>query len=233
MHYTCEVVVPPFDDKDELNKFISEILKKYEEGYKDEYGYSYNHSFYDYFVIGGRFSGRKQKTMLDDEKLDKFYEELKNRGVTQSSVVFGKPTISPSSQIPMVDALWHEYFPEWQGKHCPVFQHSGDEDNLDIMTLGEFKKHTELREMESSTVAIGFLGYGEDADDDSVGTPNLYTLLHTSIWNGTNIQDTTFSGKVLEAIDLHNTNLSRAYSWYREQATPTDDWLVVTLDYHS
>ena len=59
-------------------------------------------------------------------------------------------------------------------------------------------------------------------------------MLRDSIWNGVTWQDTQFDGNVMRAIDDWADKLKRVYSEkYAETHAIRDDWLCITLDYHS
>ena len=51
MHDLLEVVLPPVDD---LDSALEDILAPYEEGRQSQ-----PHGFWDYWMIGGRYSGEK------------------------------------------------------------------------------------------------------------------------------------------------------------------------------
>jgi hypothetical protein len=118
MHYTCELVIPPTDDvKAAVDEAMSSFIGNDEES---------RASWLDYYVVGGRWTGRKLKERFPKDRLDAFYAELASRKVTVSGIQFGKQELQPSSQIPEVDALWQEWFPDG-GKHCVLFKHSGED----------------------------------------------------------------------------------------------------------
>ena len=59
------------------------------------------------------------------------------------------------------------------------------------------------------------------------------TLLHKEIWNGCTHQKTEWSGNVKEALAFHGKRLDMYGEEYRKKVTVRDDWLCVTVDYHS
>src|SRR5262245_27782076 len=109
MHYHLEVILPPVDN---VEQAIGQILEPFDENGKDEDGHRNSHAFWDWYVVGGRWAGAKLQAMLDPKKLEEFNAELTKRKVTVSGIQAGKQELSPASQIPMVDALWNEFFPD-------------------------------------------------------------------------------------------------------------------------
>ncbi|GAF91717.1 unnamed protein product, partial [marine sediment metagenome] len=98
MHYHCEIILPPTDA---VESAIAEIMAPFDENNEDEETRS--PSFWDWYQIGGRWSGSKLTDHFDKDKLKNFHAELENRKVTVSGFQCGKQDISPASQIPMVD----------------------------------------------------------------------------------------------------------------------------------
>ena len=198
-HYHLEIVMPPTED---VNAAIAAIMQPFSERNDEP-----NHAFWDYWVIGGRYSGSKLEANVGEEKIDAFREELIKREVTISNLTFGKAELSPASQIPEVDALWREMCPG-AGDVCPLFAHAGDRMQGDICTVADIPK--ELR-------AFTFI-YAEFLE--SCGWM-AKTLWHKDIWNGVSFQSSQWSGNVLEAIAAVR----------HSEIAP--DWLCVTVDYHS
>lgn len=218
MHYHLEIVMPPTND---IAGAVTEILKNYSEHSEDT-----RHGFYDWYVIGGRFAGNKFLARFDQPRLDKFYEVLTEKNVTVSGLTAGKQSLRPESQIPMVDALWNEYFPESDGLPCPLFDHSND----------QYKSNSLLPD---DVCRLADIPNGLTAERVMVanrwwkGEWGVTEMYAQSLWNGCTHQDTTFDGKVLTAVELVRERVKSGSDEYRDGCTPTDDWLVVTVDYHS
>ncbi|QEH36554.1 hypothetical protein OJF2_51380 [Aquisphaera giovannonii] len=224
MHYHLEVILPPVPNVEEA---LKQILEPFNEQGEDEDGNRNSHAFWDWYVIGGRWAGAKLEATLDQEKLEAFNDELQKRKVTVSGVRAGKPKLQPDSQIPMVDALWNEYFPDSPLKVCPFFAHFNDQyqnsDGFpDIMPLKDVPK-----ELTASHVIIAGPGWKDD------GSLEAKYMLQASIWNGVTFVDAKWDGKVQTAIDEHKERLRNAKPEYAAKHVPQDDWLVVTVDYHS
>ncbi|HEY6437871.1 MAG TPA: hypothetical protein VIY47_14870, partial [Ignavibacteriaceae bacterium] len=104
MHYHLEIIMPPTDN---VKEKISEILAPFDEDPKDdERG---RNAFWDWYVIGGRYSGQHLLSKYEGEKLEAFYEELNRNNITVSGLVSGKQELKPVEQIPFVDALWQTH----------------------------------------------------------------------------------------------------------------------------
>ena len=58
-------------------------------------------------------------------------------------------------------------------------------------------------------------------------------MISDDIWNGVMHVKTQWDGKLKTALDAHSEKIKRYRDEYREKRTPKDDWLVVTVDYHS
>ena len=176
--------------------------------------------FWDYWNIGGRWSGTKLMHKLGRDRIAAFRKELADRRVTVSGVQFGKRTLRPASQIPMVDGLWREAFPDSGINQCPIFDHytgtSGD-----IMRLADCP-----RDLLCEHVIIA----GPDYDGKKL---EAKYMLRTRIYNGVAYQNTTWDGTIGAALDGWEQYWQDCDKEYRAKMAPTDDWIVVTVDYHS
>ena len=213
MHYQAEVVLPPTNL---ISKRLETILGPYQEEreYNDE-----STAFWDWFVIGGRFSGKKIVDTLSAAKIRKFYEVIRERKITFCGLVCGKHEVEPESQIPEVDALWNEMFPD-TFVHCPLFQHSGTSLNGDIQLLGEVNGDISM----SRFIVSG------------CKSESISFMLSDSFYNGVNHENTVWSAggcTFSNAMELLNEYLELHDKEWAAKARPKDDWLVVTVDYHS
>ena len=66
--------------------------------------------------------------------------------------------------------------------------------------------------------------------DDRLGAQTMHLK---DIWNGVSFQKTEWDGKLSTALEMYNKQLSSYSEPAREQYTLRDDWIVVTVDYHS
>ena len=216
--------MPPVED---VERAVQQILEPFDENGKDEEGHRNSHAFWDWYVIGGRWAGVKLECTLDEAKKEAFFAELKSRKVTVSGVKAGKDKLQPESQIPMVDALWNEFFPDSPLKVCPFFDHFNDqyknsEGFPDIMRLKDVPK-----ELAAAHVIIA----GPSWKDD--GTLKAEHMVQESLWNGVSFVKAKWDGKVQSAIDEHREKLTGYKPGYAAKHDPQADWLVVTVDSHS
>lgn len=217
MHEHLEIVMPPTDD---IEAVVAQIMEPFNEQGTDEDGRPNTHGFWDYYRIGGRFSGSKIEARLGRDALDRFRATLLEREATVSSVQFGKQSLMPASQIPVVDALWRDAFPNG-GAVCPLFDHSGDRMDGDVCVLGD---------LPDGLTAARVIVAGPRWDNKGLAAS---TMVQSSCWNGVTWLDTQWDGTVATAIEVHLAKIAGAQDGYRLERTPTSDWLVVTVDYHS
>lgn len=210
--------MPPTDD---IEGAVKEIMKDYSEDSEET-----RFGFWDWYVIGGRFAGNKFLARFDQSRLDSFYEVLKAEKVTVSSLTAGKQSLKPESQIPKVDALWNTHFPESNGLPCPLFDHSNDQYKSDSLLPDDVCRLADLpKDLTAERVMVANRWYKGEW-----GVTEMYAR---SLWNGVTHQDTSFDGKVATAVELVKERVSRGSDEYRDGCTPQDNWLVVTVDYHS
>lgn len=224
MHYHMEVILPPVED---VEVAVSQILAPFDENGKDEDGHPNRHAFWDWFVIGGRWAGVKIKATLNPEKKEAFFEELKNRKVTVSGFRAGKQKLQPESQIPMVDALWCEFFPDSPLKVCPFFDHF----NNQYQNSGDFPDIMRLKDAPAGLMASHVIVAGPSWQED--GSLEAKHMVQQSIWNGVTHVDAKWDGSVQAVIEAHKDQFKNAKPEYAAKHIPQDDWLVVTVDYHS
>ena len=215
MHYHLEIIMPPCKN---IEKAVGKILKPYNENREDSYN-----AFWDWWVIGGRYSGSHVESNLDPEILSRFWDRVVEEKITVSGLVCGKQKISPPEQIQFVDKLWWEYFPHLEGEPCLLFDHAGD--NIqEIIKFKDIGKHL-------TAFRVIFANKWHD-EGKRWDVTDMYT---TECWNGATHQSTDWSGNVLEIIERQKNRLSNGF--YSEEfvksVMPKDDWLCVTVDYHS
>lgn len=212
MHAIAEIVIPPTDD---VKKSIDEIMEYFA---KDGGGTA---EWWDFYVIGGRFSGHKVETGLDLERLEQFYAALKERKVTVSGLQCGKQELAPASQIPMVDELWREMFPG-AGDQCILFNHAADQYgrhglySRDICTVAQVPDRLDC---------VRLIVAGPHWENKEAVQPKR--MLVAEIWNGVEYQKTEFDGTVKPAL----ASIRNAEGYRKCEIG--DDWLVVTVDYHN
>lgn len=215
MHYTLEVIMPPTDKVEQQLAAIMAPFCESDPGCEKED--RNGHPFWDWYVIGGRFSGEKLRQMVPEEKLEKFHEWCQTEGVTVSGFQAGKPTLQPASQILRVDMMWREI--AGVDTDCILFDHYKGS-RLDICTVAELPAGYTV-----SRVIVAAPGYD--------GKISAQHMLCDSIWNGVCHQDTDWNGSVADAIARFAKDVERYRADYRVGREVKPDWLSVLVDYHS
>lgn len=229
MHYQCEIIIPPTED---INAAVESIMAPFQEGSDDE-DHSERHAFWDFYVVGGRFAGEKQLAGLDKDKLDRFNQWCQDEKITISGVVCGKQSLEPSTQIEKVDTMWNELFPSEDGtlSACPVFSHSNDQYDSDSAIDGDICQLRDAKSVGCARVIIAGPSF-ESETEERTGPMEAIFMLCDSQWNGVNHMDVKWDGTVGDALEKITEKFKHYQDAYRQQMTPADDWLVVTVDYH-
>jgi len=235
MHIHCEIVLPGMPE-DEIPEAIESIMARYDENCDDdEEGYR-KHAFWDWYVIGGRFAGDKLTSKYDKSKLDEFEQWFQDERITVAGVRFGKPDLQPANQIAKVDAKWNELFPVEGGVMvaCPMFAHANDQYGRNGPLSGTLAGDI-CRLGDSLSVQCGrvlFAGPSWTGGERKRPLECVF-MLADDIWNGTNHMPIKWDGTIGDALNQWRERLEGMADGYREQMTPTDDWLTVTVDYHT
>jgi len=227
MHYYAEVITPPLPDPIDLKILdmrLGEALAQHSENTSEEDAGGYQ-SFYDWFTIGGRWAGNKEQAMYDPARLSQFYDLLNNQDpkLTVSSVQAGKQKLSTPEMEALVDRLWKEAFPDSTAEHCPIFAHSNDQYASESALGGDVMRYKDVPWANISCARFIVL----NADW------KVHYMLEHEYWNGYTFQETSWDGSLKDGLEKLQ---ERAKMWtddWREQHMPKDDWLVVTVDYHS
>lgn len=226
MHYHLEIIMPPTND---VEQAVKEILAQFDESGTDEDGEPNRYTFWDWWVIGGRWAGEKVKAQLDQDKLKEFYDELNKLNITVSGLQAGKQELKPASQIPAVDALWLKFFPDSKVKACPLFNHYNDQYQKVSDLPDDVMKYSDIPEgLTASHVIVA-----KDHWDKDVGGLEAAWMMNDSVYNGVNFTDTKWDGTFKGAMEMYIDSLKNYRDEYKEKYTPNDDWIVVTVDYHS
>jgi hypothetical protein len=212
-HYHMEIVIPPVIN---VKEFIDSAMAEFSENNDES-----RHTFWDWFEIGGRYSGIKIEEILGRDRIKSFWEILKAEEITVSSFTCGKQELAPKSQEAKVNALWNEHFPNSPVKTCPLFRNY-NENYADIHELG---KVPESLEMYTFMIAVPNKFYENK--------PSAEFLLHKDFWNGRNFQKTDWDRTLKHAMELFREKTRNYKDDYREEITPKPDWLCVTIDYHN
>lgn len=223
-HYHLEIIMPPVAD---VKKAVEEILAPFNEQGEDEDGNPNCHTFWDWWVIGGRWAGHHFKAALDPVKLEEFNQKLTEMKITISGIQFGKQELSPASQIPVVDKLWREFFPESPAKSCPIFKHYNDQYEHEG-SPGDIIK---LSEMSPNLNAHALIIAAPQYDDAT--KMEAKHMQQCELWNGCSWVETKFNGNIKTAVDEYKKSVESYAPEAVAKYMPTDGWLVVTVDYHS
>lgn len=225
MHYHCEVVIPPTAD---IEGALKSIMAKFDENAEESEDVSTKHAFWDFYIIGGRWAGNKLMAKFDPAKIDEFEAWMQAEKITVSGVQFGKQELSPASQIPKVDAKWNEMF--GTNTPCPMFKHSnGRHETLpdDVMRLGDVPERLKV-----SRVIVAGPSW-ESESKGRCGPLEATFMLAEDAWNGCNHMKVDWDGKLSTAVAKCRNSFKNYKAEYAELMMPKDDWLVVTVDYHS
>lgn len=226
MHSHCEIIMPKTKN---IGAAIDSIL----EPFSENKNYSDN-SFWDFYVIGGRFAGQKEMCNYDSNKLDDFYKALNEKKITVTGLQCGKQTINPPEQIPEVDKLWNEFFPTENGEivACPIFSHSNDQYDSDDLISCDICR---VEEIPPKLFAARVIIAAPTIMEPKYKENKIEAVFMTcqNIWNGVNFEDTGWDGNVLTALETHKKKITHYKEEYKQKITPQPDWLCVTVDYHS
>jgi hypothetical protein len=193
------------------------------------------HGFWDFWLIGGRWAGHKLIAKYDEAKLDEFYEWLDAENITVLGLQCGKQELAPDSQIPKVDAKWNEMFPSSEFLPCPLFKHSNDQYGKGISgTLpGDVQRLADVPErLKCSRVIFARPSYSATSDDFT-GPLEAEFMLVDEEWNGCNHMKVDWDGTFHSALQKYRESFENYRENFKAKIAPTDDWLVVTVDYHS
>lgn len=226
MHAHCEVIVPPTDH---IEDAIESVMRPFDENSDES-----KHSFWDFYVIGGRFAGNKLVAKYDKEKIEEFYQWCRDEKITVSGLTCGKEEIKPVSQVATVDAKWNEMFPSDEPVPCPLFRHSNDQyaKGTNGTLAGDISTLFDASEVKCHRII--FCGPSWEASTGGRTGPLEATfMLCEDQWNGVNYMPIGWDGKVSSAVAAIEKEIENYKKKYRELLTPRDNWLAVTVDYHT
>lgn len=232
MHYHCEIILPPGTEN--IEEAVRSVMAPFSENLEGDE--ASKHSFWDWYVIGGRWAGTKLMAGYDAAKLKEFEDWMQSEGVTVSGFRAGKPELSPSSQIEKVDAKWNEMFPS-EGNvmvACPMFNHSNDqygrksESTLD----GDVCPLSRAKEISCSRLIIAAPSYNGDSKDRTGPLEAVFMLQHC-LWNGVTHVDSKWDGTMKNALEIWNEHSDRYAEKFLAAINLRDDSIAVTVDYHS
>lgn len=272
-HHRCEIILPPCK-ADAVEEAVLQVLEPFNsdppraklpdtpdpetaepkrwlawaeevEDMLSERAADRSHSFWDWHQLGGRWAGHHAIDRYEPERLLAFYAELAERKVTVSGLQFGKQELSPADQIPAVDALWAEMFPDSGLEHCPVFQHSNPRNHGDLP--GDVCRVGELGQWTNAVrLIIAGPAWVDGAHTwDRVKAGEMWA---TEVWTGVSWMFDIWDGMVVPKLNDHRAKQQQRWDsgrpdWKAEwEARPTtwvdlsvltDEWLAVTVDLHN
>lgn len=226
MHAVAEIIIPPTKDiKASITTVMEYFIEEDDKGEKPKGGHA---DWWDFWEIGGRFSGRKIECKIDPNKLTQFNEFLKDQNITVSPVTCGKHGIErvdicTVATIPdeltcdrLIIAGLEPNFEEWSRN----FDLAKAEFGVGVTEESFFHQHPRWNEARRK------------ADDVTPKTELcVQRMWLLSYWNTVEWQPTAFEGNVKKALADMRTQprLSDEYPWCGWE----DDYLVVTVDYHN
>ncbi len=227
-HYICEIIIPPGHDVVEA---VQAILAPYSENLDANDDVASGHPFWDFYMIGGRFAGRKAECGLDQGKLKDFRKWMIDEKVMVQGLVCGKEELATEEMRVKVDAKWREMFPGG-GPKCTLFRHSNDQYANDEWLPGDVMPLADLpKGLSASRVIIAAPGWVKEGWN---GKLRATFMIQGDFWNGVTWVDTTWDGKVQSAIDQHESQVKKhGTDDYIKVATPTGEWVAITVDYHT
>ena len=228
MHHHLEVVIPPTDN---VTESVKQVMARWDENAEGDD--ASRHAFWDFYVIGGRWAGDKFIQSLDKDFLQQFYDWCTAEKVTCSGLVFGKREINPACQIPKVDAKWNELFTPAGSTPvaCPLFSHSNDQFDSNDQLDGDVWPLA--KSLNVSCSHIIFAGPKYVDGEFTLKQLEADNMFRTETWNGCTWQKTDWDGTVKHAVEMVKKHQEHMREEYRAMVEPQDDWLCVTVDYHS
>lgn len=232
MHEHLEIILPPvpgvaMPTLDHLRSAVEQILEPF---HVEAEGEDRRPSFYDWYVIGGRFAGEKMTASLDQDKLAEFQNWCEAEQLTVSGVRAGKQELQPKSQIPKVDAKWGKLFPEFAGYPCPLFKHSNDQYDHGGVSGQLPDDILHFRDIPRSMKCHRVIVAGPQHSGDGL---DAEWMIAEDQWNGCNHMPIAWDRTLGDALNQYMEYIGRYREEFRGKYIPTDNWLVVTVDYHS
>lgn len=217
MHHRLELIMPPTDD---IASAVEQILAPWNENLPldDEDNYRAKFAFFDWYQIGGRYSGKKLIDAIPEEQMKRFYDELNRMKITVSCVTAGKQTLQPESQVELVNATWRSMFPDHPIQECPLFDNYVGADG-DVMKLADLPAGAKARR-----VIIA-----RKTDDGLEAS----LMVSGDFWNGVTWLDTAWDITIRSALEMNAKMIENFRPEIAAKRTPGPDWLVVTVDCHS
>jgi len=206
MHKSLVVLMPKVENVEET---LKQVLNPFDES--NEEG---RHPFFDWYVIGGRFSGELLTSGLD---LKPFYEELQDNKIKVNGFVSGKEEIIPE-HIKLCDEIWQKHFPDHKCKKCPLFKHG---------SVDQYKHNNKYPDVfDFKDIDEGLTSYMVlFADKGYNGLIEAKFMLSIDHWNGCNIEKTDWNGNIKEAVERFKKDSGYTENYF-------DNCIGVVVDVH-
>lgn len=226
-------MIPPVDNIEEA---VSSVMKPFDKNVEEGDVYNKKYLFWDWYVLGGRFAGKKTIARCDRVVLDRFYAWLSDEKITLSGFQCGKQELEPSTQREKVDKKWNEMFPSSTGTlvPCPIFSHSNDPYNRNNngMIDGDVCSLKDSMNATCSHVIFAGPSYAHETKD-YVGPLEVFYMLSRDVWNGVNFMGVDWDGTVGNAVDKCNEYLENRSLPHEVFGLTMDKGITVTVDYHN
>lgn len=219
-HYHLEMILPP-EAADRIEDAIAEVLAPFCE-HRDDAA----HTFWDWWVIGGRYSGKHVLQRYEPNTLAEFWKWCQDAKVQVSSLTFGKQTLMKEWQEP-VDAKWNELFPGSGLDRCPLFDSFNDRHETDVCKVSELGQWSNSYQL---IIAGPSFNYDPETKDGEFTLDRLKAreMVAVEHWNGVGFVESKWEGSTHDFLATDKPSPGT-----KDLATVTDDWLAVTIDYHS
>jgi hypothetical protein len=165
--------------------------------------------------------------MIDPDRMAEFLAELNRRKFTISGFMTGKESLNPAIQIPVVDALWRQWFPESPTLVCPLFSHFNDQ-YQDSTGFPDVMPVRDVPATHKANRVIVARPHWEKPD-----RWEAEYMISDDVYNGVNWMKTWWDGSLGSALADYRERISGYQQEYAEKIEVRDDWLAVTVDYHS
>ncbi len=216
MHFHLEIIMPPTD---KIEEEISHILAPFDEGNEES-----RNAFWDWYQIGGRWTGTKDGfDPASDENNVERCELCNGTGFRTDNVGetarAAEPTYTCNSCGKWQEGGTWTHSEFGAGKHLkwPTqwAQYKGD-----IMLLRDVKP-----DQKAFRVII--------AGQNHAGTGmEAVFMAAKDNWNGVSFDESKWDGSLADAIAKHKARAAHYTPAYAEKVTPTDEWIAVSIDYH-
>ncbi len=216
MHYHLEIIMPPTEKIDEE---ISRILAPFDEGKEDS-----RNAFWDWYQIGGRFTG-------DHDGFDAASDE---NNIEKCDLCAGT-----GFRADDVGNRAREAEATYICNGCGKRQEGGTWTHSEFGAGKRLKWPTQWARYKGDIIPLRDLKPTQTAFRVIIAAPNhagtgmeAVFMAAKDNWNGASFDESKWDGSIAEAIEKHKERAKNYRDEYAEKVTPTDDWIAVSIDYH-